>query len=316
MNTIFPNNKKARGTAMGLLATFVLMALLLIFSDRVAIAVSDGLSMCGRTLIPALFPFLVLNGISMRMGFPEFIGKTLGKPLGRLLHIHPNGVSAVIVGLLCGFPTGAAAACRIYKEGLCDRESFEKTVLLSSVAAPGYVIIGVGSLLLGDLRLGLLLWLIQVTATFTVGAIFGRRYRDFTVSYTKPYNTSPSFLRSLSESLKDAVTAMLGICASVIFFSVWGNLLSLLPLPPGITCLAVCFLELSSGVACSASSLSVPYAFIAIAGALGWSGLSVHAQIVSVTDGFLSVRRFCARKGLISIIAAALAAAVMCLKRP
>jgi hypothetical protein len=263
--------------------------------------------LCVRSLIPCLFPFLVLNGLLIHLGFPEIVGRGIGKKVGKRLGVQPHCVSAVVIGLLCGFPSGAAAAYVIRKKGLCCDDDFQRTVLLSSIPAPAFSIVTVGMGLFGDPKVGGILWLISLGASLVMGAFEGNRSRSTVSPAVEAVLAPRPFMLSLSDSLKEGANAMLSICGAVIFFSVLSGFLHLLPIPFFLQCILTSALELSSGVAICASSLSRPLAFVTIAWAMSWSGLSVHAQIAAVTDGALHVRRFWIRKLSVSLLAAVFA---------
>ena len=291
-----------------LVSVFVMTAA----SERVSAGVTSAMSLCVKSLIPAIFPFLVLNGILVRCGFPEKAGKIIGAPVSFLFGIDRNLAAAVVTGFLCGFPAGAAAANGVSASGLCREEDVGRAALCSSFASPGFMIAGVGVSMLGSARAGIALWLFQAAAVICAGIIFnlvspvkraGNRYTGRTVT------VSP--LSAISAAVKESAGAMLGICGSVIFFSVFsGFVLSLGSLPAAVRCIFACFFEMTSGTAAAAEMLSPDIAFIAAAWAAGWSGLSVHAQTSLVTDGKAG-GRYIAGKALTSLLSALFAAAAL-----
>lgn len=312
MNPVHTAKRNTMGAIIGVSATLMLMAALLLTSDSVADAARNGLLLCGKTLIPAIFPFLVLNGILMRLRFPEWIGQWLGKPLGKCFGIHSSCVAAILVGLFSGFPSGAASAYRIREKGLCQDRDMNRAVRLSSIAAPGFLIAGVGSGMLDSPRLGLALWLLQLAAVFSVGIgealLFGRTTRH---ELFAPPAHSQNMMRIIAEALREAADAMIAICGAVLFFSILIGLVTLFPFPPIVICFLAGLLEITSGITLCASLLPPTSAFIMIAGAIGWSGFSVHAQTIMVTNGKLSIWQYLLAKALTALITALFAAAAL-----
>ena len=301
--------------AFGIGITLSLLALTLILSEQASEAARKGIVLCGRTLLPAVFPFLVLNGMLLRLGFPEWIGRKIGKPLGWLFGIHPDCVAAILVGLCSGFPAGAAVAHRIcQREPGLDRDR-RRTVLLSSLAAPGFLIAGVGEGMFHDPYLGLLLYLFQIVAAFSIGLfdvlLFGRP--PSSVPLTSPTLGERRLFSALAASLKESADAMVGICGAVIFFSALSGMLGLLPLSAPLLCLGVCLLEITAGTSLAATLLPFPQAFVLVAAAIGWSGISVHAQTVMVTEGELKVAPYLLSKCLMACLTAILASAALLL---
>jgi hypothetical protein len=294
---------------VGIIVTLALMGTTLILSGQASAAARNGILLCGKTLIPAIFPFLVLNGILMRLGFPAWIGRKVGKPLGRLFGIRPACVAAVFVGLFSGFPTGAASAHQICESGLGDDRDRDRGVLLASVAAPGFLIAGVGNGMLGSPLLGLALYLFQLAAIFSVGILDARLFSGIEDGLPlMPLPKPRSLFLNLSESLREAANATVGICGAVIFFSALGGIIGLLPLPSLLRCVIVGLLEITAGASLSASLLPHPISFLVIAGIVGWSGLSVHAQTVMVTGGKLKVGRHLLSKALTALLTVLFAA--------
>ncbi len=306
-----PNTGKRRPAAL-LLPTAALAALFLFLatSDLAARAALRGLELCGKSLIPSLFPCLVLCGLLLRVGFPEWLAAAVGRPVGRILGISPSSVAAVPAGLLCGFPTGAAVAFGIRSRGLCTDRDCERTLCMSAFASPAFMIAGVGSGMLGSARLGLFLWLVQAAATLCAGLLMNGTERAAVPSDPICFpRKRHAPLAALAESIRVSADTTLGICGAVLFFSVLtGYLSSLSILPPILQCALACFLELTSGASLSARLLPDAAALIAIAAASGWSGLSVLAQTALVTGGELRLRRFLLSRLLSSLLAALFAA--------
>ena len=90
---------------------------------------------------------------------------------------------------------------------------------------------------------------------------------------------------------------MLTVSAYVVFFSAFCGTLTVLgnrlQLPEAARAAVYCLFELSGGVS-AASALTPPLASALLtAFAVGWSGLSVHCQVLSVSDGRgLRMRRY------------------------
>ena len=90
-----------KGTA----AALIFAGLALILDSRCAAeAAREALSLCARTLIPGLFPLLVVAGMLV----PGLSGLRM-ETLSRLLGLPRGGEGIWLLGLLGGFPVGAAA---------------------------------------------------------------------------------------------------------------------------------------------------------------------------------------------------------------
>ena len=80
------------------------------------------LSLCAELIIPSLFPFFVLSGLLNRLGFAAAIARQLAKPAARLYGVSGAGATAFFMGLVGGYPLGAAYIADMRRQGLVSLE--------------------------------------------------------------------------------------------------------------------------------------------------------------------------------------------------
>ncbi len=262
--------------------------------------------MCYKTVIPALFPYMVISSLMVSSGLACFIGRVVRIPFTYLFAIDGSGAAAFFIGLAAGFPVGAKTASSLYREGLCEKEEAQRLCAFCNNTGPAFVIAGVGTLL-GDFALGVALYVIEIISALILGMI---------LSVGKPrkrlYNRRViKFTPDLTGSVRDALSGTLGVCAFVIFFSVLLKCVSSVALPimrsSGIYALLCSLLEITSGVSASAA-LGGRAAFVICAFAVGWSGMCVHAQTATfLIPSGLSVGKYILQKAVCAGICTALA---------
>lgn len=106
-HTFHPLSKTVYYTAFFLLLTF----LILTHSSESLYYALNGLNLWFTKMIPALFPFMVLSGIVIRLGLTEYFSSILYPLLFPVLRVQKNVCYAIIMGFLCGFPMGARVTC-------------------------------------------------------------------------------------------------------------------------------------------------------------------------------------------------------------
>ena len=284
---------------------------LLITSETAARIVLSSIKLCGKKLIPTIFPFLVISGILTRMGLPEILGNFLKKPMTKLFGVGGVCAASFITGLICGFPTGAATLHKIKKKGLCTDKECEKALLISSFASPAFVIGGIGLALLESRRKGLIIWIFHIAATLFVGFLLNKIFPDKSLNTDLYSDIKPQgLLSSVAESIKESANAIVCICGSVIFFSViTGYVASVNFIPDFFKCIIASFFEITSGAEISARLLTDEQAFVLIAASVGWSGVSVHSQISLVTENETKLNKYLLGKALTAILTALFALA-------
>ena len=283
-----------------------LMALITVFSSSVSGAVLDSLIMCGKILIPSIFPYLVISGVLVKTGFAEFFGDVCGSIISHVTGFNKNASAAVVTGMICGFPSGAASACGIMKSGGISENEAKYLIPACSMASPGFTVFAVGVNMLGSFGRGVFLYFTQVAVSLAVGSLFYGKQRRKAVSEARcSMRESMGVLGAFTSSLSEAIGTMVSICGTVIFFSVIaGVAASAAFLPVAVKTVLASVLELSTGCAAICSILSGDAAFAAVSAAVGWTGLSVFAQTTAVGEKAVSGKIYIAEKLVCSLLCA------------
>ena len=124
---------------MKLLLSLALFAAFLLCPTACADGVREGLSLAAVQALPALFPFFVVSGLLVRCDTAR-LSPLLAKPLARLYSLPPEAAPALVLGLIGGYPVGAATACALLDEGVLSREAAERVNRFCNCASPGFCI--------------------------------------------------------------------------------------------------------------------------------------------------------------------------------
>lgn len=270
---------KKRSAAILLLILLTLSALLIIDSHAVSAAVTDALKMCAFRIIPSLFAVSVLSTALSKSGAVSVLLKDFS--------INPTVLTAFILGNTGGYPIG----CKLLKEGLDDgiitKEQTESASTFCFGPGPAFAAGVIGAGVFGDIRYGLLALLAVILSNLTV-FIFNiakgncRKSREMTVN-------AEFSSKLMTDSVNSSAYAMLGICAMIVFFSALKAVLySIFPKLSDIKLLSP-ILEITSVSALSVKDgINIPVAAML----MGFGGICVLMQTVSITDGAFSLKKF------------------------
>jgi spore maturation protein SpmB len=286
--------------AVSLSAVLLVGALLLLRPDDASGAVLSGIQVCLQSVVPSLFPFLVAAGLLQALGLAQILGKALSPVMGPLFHLRGEAALPLLTGLVGGYPTGAKTAAALWREGVLSQQEAELLLGFCNNCG-GAFLLGYAAAALGSQKAGAWLWGVHVAAALLTGMILTRVYKDRGPALLPcRLPVEPVTLpRALTSAVTGAARATANICAFVVTFRV---LTGLLPVPAW----ALGVLEMVSGI----ETLSPGRAgFVAAAAIVGWGGLSVHCQTMSVTEG-LSLRWHWVGKAMQAGLSALLALAV------
>ena len=226
-----------------LLVLLLATAGLLLAPQAAASGALQGLRACAARVIPALLPFFVVSRMLTALPLP-----TPGRRADRLFHalfgVRAACLPALLTGLLGGYPAGAAAVTELYRAGALSKAEAERALCFCNNSGPGFFAGLIGTAVLGDIRRGLILYGLHALSALLTGLLL-------------PGSAPPAVLRTVRRE-KPVLS-------------------SLLPnrLAEALACGA---LELSSGILL----LSGPGAEAACALLMGWGGLCVHFQAMSL----------------------------------
>ena len=250
--------------------------LLLILDSPTALSgAQNGIDLCMGSIIPSIFPFLVLSGMLV----PTLCGMKMGN-LGKLLGIPTGCDGLFIIGLLGGYPTGAREVAKAWKSGNLTTEEARRMLPICNNAGPAFLFGILGSVFPAKWMLWVL-WAIHILSAICVAPLLPKSpsaaRRSFTIK-------SPT----LTESLKQAVVTMGYICGWVILFRLilaFADRWFLWAVPDVVRVGIYGVLELANGC-CNLSDIpSVADRFILCSGMLAFGGICVTMQTASVASG-------------------------------
>lgn len=269
----------------------------------------NGLNLWFSKMIPALFPFMVLSGIIIRMDLVSYCVKLFHPLIGRLFRIRPSVTYGMLIGFLCGFPMGAHTASNLYERKMINKS--EATFLLSfcNNIGPVYFISFVLPII-GSTRKAFCLF-----GMYGLPLLYGLllRYTYFAKSimldipYTSHNTASRSFL---FDALDDSIFSSLGSITKLGGYMIFFNLLFIIPtlliqalplsnqLSATLIGITSCLLEITGGINLLRETL--PYFVLCI---LPFGGMSCIAQTYSmIKNTDLSISEYVMHKAVLTAI--------------
>ncbi len=284
--TLEGEKKKKTGAGLfGILLACFLLAVI-IYSEKSRETTLEAMIMCGKILIPSVFPFAVIGNL-IGSGVAEF-PRFLTAIVSRIFGVSREGAKALLPGLFAGFPVGAVAAVRLYEREKIDRSDFEKICAFSCTPGAAFVISGVGEGMFNDKKTGIIIYLSVIISVFAIGfayKIFRKNEVKNTVKISLENGEKIKFTEIISGAVKGSGNAMIVMSAFVIFFSQLtffaSEFISYLNAPALLDSVLKAFLEISQ--ACRSASLMGKASGTAIAVfATAWSGLSFQMQTLAL----------------------------------
>lgn len=236
--------------------------------------VRNGLLLCGETVIPSLFPFMVISDYLVRSGLSDCLGSRFSTVMQKLFHLPGCAACVLIMGLFGGFPVGSRMTSQLYENGRLSQAQAKRMLLFCVNSGPAFTIGAIGISMLSSKKCGIVIFLSQILTSLFLAFIsrFAVKKKELpdirTVQKIKP--------DCLVESVSSATSSMLGICAWILLFSSFGKLLVRLTEINSFFYLLLMMSEVTTGCAFATKTLPT----YLISPVLCWAGISVHMQLL------------------------------------
>ena len=160
------NGKNRQGLAAA--AALAFGVLVLAVPEAAARGFAGGTALCLQSVIPALFPFFVVCELLTAAPPPA----VLLRPMQRVLGLaSAETARALLLSWVGGYAVCARLAGQLYGAGRITRRDAALLQVLGCCSGPGFVIGCVGGALLGNVRLGVVLYAAQIGANLGAGAV-------------------------------------------------------------------------------------------------------------------------------------------------
>lgn len=253
---------------------FCLCALLgfVLNPDTVKSSTVDGLIMCGRIIIPSIFPFSVLSLFIHKSNVLCFFEKIAQPFCLKIFGISFRYVSIFFISLFAGYPVGAVLIKNMYKSGEISKKAAEAMLCYCVNSSPSFIIIAVGIGFFRNEAYGWILLAAHIISALLLCILFSRLcITEQTANKPTPYGHT--IIDAFIEATYDSSVAVFSICSWVILFCVINSLLS----RAAVADIFLCLSEVTSGCKIASESGNLLLASFL----LGWGGACVQLQILS-----------------------------------
>lgn len=285
------------------LILFFCFSYLLLKPETALCSARDGLLLWYHSIVPVLYPFMLLSNLAIRMQVLDSLLTVLSRPVCALLGCSQYGAFAVLTGYLCGFPMGAKITHDLHRQNLISKEEADYLYGFVNNPSPAFLISFVASDQLGRPGLKTVLLGNVLGASLLYGILRSLSFRKTgaasATSQTAPDRCAPcpatkappvpehgsSFSFALLDAcIQDATSGTVRLGAYLVLFSILtGAVTCILPTDHPFSLFCISSIELTNGVRLLASStLPFRFKFLLINALCTFGGFSALAQSVGI----------------------------------
>ena len=256
-----------------ILCTLLLITFVLLNPKSASDGIKNGITLLLTTVIPSLFPFLVIASYIASAESFKILSNIFGKATLLLFKISPDGFIPILMGLVGGYPVGAKITTDLYKSGRLTQNEAERLMYFTVNSGPAFTITAVGISMLGNYYSGLILYFSNVLTVLTLG-ILCRFLSDNT--HPEPHkNINKDKSYAFINSVASGSNAIINISAWVLTFACISGIIENFNFGTNTELFLNAILEVTNGCKICAKNVSLPI----ISAILGFGGFSVICQV-------------------------------------
>lgn len=237
------------------------------------------LSLCARRVVPGVFLFMAAAKFFAGCGAARAFSRFTHGALERLFRVSAGGAAVIFLGLLSGYPTGAAVAGELIKRGELSAREAERILPFATAASPAFLVASVGAMC-GGAGFGFAMLFSQLASALML--LFLTRPKAPARASGQGTRAQIRPLSVFTAAIKESGAAALNICSFVTFFYVFSAMLYSF-LPPALAggalgALTAGICEISCGFARLGGAAQGLWRFFLGGLMLGFAGFSVLLQ--------------------------------------
>ncbi len=246
--------------------------LLITMSTQAKQGAIQGINLCLQIIIPSLLPVLILTNIINKSMARTFFEKTFGWFTEKILKLPKEASTAVILGLIGGYPTGAVLTLNLFENDLISKKDASRIMTFNFCGGVAFIITAIGEICLSDKKTGIILYCSNLFSAVII-AIAGSAFTKREVFKEKYNSNYLNFSNALVESVDTTVTGLSVMCCYIVFVSAFINII---PMETHLKPL----LEITNGLCINANEFSLAQC----SAYLAFGGICIHMQLFGILN--------------------------------
>ncbi len=216
MKALLRSHKNKR-TFFIILSFFCVLSFI-VYSECIKEKMSAALCTSLNTVVPSLFPMLIVTYFILGIGFSSRIKKLTGRFLTPIFGITGNSAEVLLTGLTGGYNTAIKSAVKLHKCNYISDEEAKRLALFFTCPGISFCVNICGISVYSDLKTGLIIFFSNVLSCLICSGAYNLVRRNKVQNQIRTQNNKVS--AAFIESVAFAVSTTINIIAWIMVFSV------------------------------------------------------------------------------------------------
>lgn len=206
-----------------IISAVIYLCIEFIFCERVKLNVIDAFKICTFSLLPSLFPLMIMSNFISITDLKFIFSQIFGLISEKIFHCPKTYAHILFMSLIGGYPVGAIMINSALENDEITVSDAEKLICFCVNCSPAFIINGVGQGILNNTKAGVVIWISELISTILIGNCMKINVKG---NMIKNKACKFSYIEGLSESINKSVFSILNIFGYVIGFSAFSAVLS------------------------------------------------------------------------------------------
>ncbi len=267
------------------LLIFIILILVLLNKELVSTSILSSLYIWYNTLVPSMFPMIVLSDIIITYNSTNIIPKFITKSISKLFDISENATTIFLFSLVAGFPTNGIIIQEAINAKRITKSEGEHLLLFCNFANPLFILQTIGVFYLKNSTYALIILISNILSNIIIGIIF-RNKNNQNNSNIEYLDKEPSLVTTLKEAIYKGINSLLLVAGTITMFIILTTLIShIFNLNNILNLIIKSLLEMTMALSyLSNLNLNDTLKVVLSSAILSFSGLSIHLQIYSILE--------------------------------
>lgn len=266
---------KVKKEYFSIILIILLIFLLFRFPDAIKNGITDGINICLQTVIPSLFPFLVLSSYIVNSNILSSFYILLSPVMKILFRQSANAVPVILLSMIGGFPVGLKMVKELFKREEITENQAKRLCLFCMNCGPAFAITVIGTNMLRSTLAGVIIFSSLCISSLIIGFFTRFIFRDDNSQHqVRHYRITD--LSTLSASVTSGINSILGICGWIVLFSGFIECFDIINSNYFLSIFVKTTVEVTNACNKFAGKIALPF----ITFIIGFGGFCVHFQVL------------------------------------
>lgn len=206
-----------------------LLSALLLNPQKYTRSMLDGLSLFYLSVLPGLFPFMVLTRMLSSINGIQYFSKKAAFITKKMFCLPGISMYILIISMLSGYPVGVKITSELLDSKTITEQEAKKMLSFAMSSGPIFIIGSVGTSMLGNIKAGIIILISHYISNIITGVIFchllNKRQNQNSANNPTPILTNQTFDNIITNSMFSAVKSILLVGGFISCFYVFSQVL-------------------------------------------------------------------------------------------